>query len=64
MQNACMHVCMHEVDERYVHSLQGIVNRLRFLADALAAVCGLVFQRRNACGFALFQALGVDGREG
>lgn len=47
-----------------VHSLQRIINRLRLPAHALAAVCGFFFQRGNAGCFAVFQALGVDWREG
>lgn len=47
----------------YSHSLQRIVDRLSLLANTLAAVGRLLFQLCNARLLALFQTLGVDGRQ-
>lgn len=46
-----------------LHSLQRIINRLRLFAHSLAPVGGLVLQLCDARVLAVFQALGVYGRE-
>lgn len=47
----------------YSHSLQRIVDRLSLFADTLPAVGRLLFQLCDARLLALFQTLGVDGRQ-
>jgi len=46
------------------HSLQRIVDRLRFFAYALAPIRCLVFELCDARGLAVFQTLGVHGWKG
>ena len=48
----------------HLHSLQRIVNSLRLFAHTLTPVRSLVLQLCNARGLAVFQTLGVYGREG
>jgi hypothetical protein len=47
----------------YSHSLQGIVDCLRLFANTFPAVGRLLFQLYDARLLALFQALGVNGRQ-
>jgi len=47
----------------YSHSLQGIIDRLSLFANTLSTIGRLLFQLRNARLLALFQTLGVDGRQ-
>jgi hypothetical protein len=47
----------------YSHSLQRIIDRLSLLANALSTIGRLLFQLCNARLLALFQPLGVDGRQ-
>ena len=52
------------METAHSHSLQRIINRLRLFAHALAPIGGLIFQLCNARILAVFQTLGVHGREG
>lgn len=47
-----------------LHSLQRIIDSLRLFAHTLAPVCSLVLQLCDARALAVFQTLGVYGREG
>lgn len=47
----------------YSHSLQGIIDCLRLFANTFPTVGRLLFQLCDARLLALFQTLGVDGRQ-
>lgn len=47
----------------YSHSLQRIINRLRFFAHTLASIRGLCLELCNAGALTFFQPLGIHGQE-